>query len=301
MFVIGLISTSLVITLQFGEFSKTLENITQNDVHSSFIPHLNKYSVVEDFIHPFFMGFSVYLISFGLFFLIGGTTLILVNLNFSNYLNLTETEIREKNHELDTIIAAKKGSTEQSEQDKTERIDNQRKVEELINLSKENQAAAVFGNNYFGDNGEINRLIESVMRLSIYFQMPLFFSFMIGVIYFPIGCAVAGSSRSIIRILNPIVGFKAMRKLGFDFIKILCLFLAFTMISIGVAVATFISFSYLNHPTIGLFLTIIVGSVLPSYFWLVYSRFLGISVSRKLITDKEMYQLTDELGLRAFS
>jgi hypothetical protein len=300
MFVIGIISTALVITLQFGEFSKTLENLTQNDIHSSFMPHLNKYSLVEDFIHPFFMGFSVYFVSFCLFFLLGAASFVLVSFNLSTNLDLTESEMRRKNDELNSIILAKQGASENTAESKTPE-NNQAKIEEIINESKENQAVSMFGDDYLGDNGELAKLVDSLMRLSIYLQMPLFLSFILGLIYFPIGCAVAGSTRSITKILNPYFGFKSVRKLGFDFIKILSLFLGFSLTSIVIAIGIFIGCFYLSFPTVGILLAIIAGSVAFSYFWLVYSEFLSISVSRKLVADIDTDQIEDEQCLQSFA
>lgn len=284
MYLIGLISLVLVIMLQFGEFSKTLENLLQNDIHSSYMPHLNKYSFIEDFVRPFFMGGAVYLVSFGLFITIGCGTTVLVKLHFLNQQNEAEAEMRNANNKIDFALA------KQRAENAAGNVENQSKanIDEMVDQSKENQEFSVFGDHYLGDNANVTRLVASFLRLSVYYQMPLCFSFIFGVFYFPIACSIAGSTRSIRKILNPILGIKTIRKLGFDYIKILCLFLLLTMLSLGIGIGIFLGFSNFNLPMVGIFSTIITATLLMSYSWVVYSEFMGRSVSNKLILQSNL-------------
>lgn len=282
MYVVGLVSLILAIMLQFGEFSKTLENLLQNNLRSSYMPRLNKYSFIEEFIHPFFMGGAVYIASFGLFVAVGVAVLVLVNFDFLNQQNITETEMRKKNEEIDSILAQKSNGETRDIQISTGVV-NQTNIDEIVDQGMINQRVSIFGNNYLGDNESLTKLIRSFMRLSVYYQMPLFFLFILGILYFPVACSIAGSTRSVLKILNPVLGFKTLKKLGFDYIKITCLFLSMFLIFVGVVTGMFLGFSTINLPMIGIFSSIIIGALLVSYFWVVFSEFLGIAVSNKLI------------------
>ena len=57
----------LTMLLTFSVMTKTTQNFRQEKAESGFAPRLSRFTFWEDFIHPFFLGLGVYLVSFGLF------------------------------------------------------------------------------------------------------------------------------------------------------------------------------------------------------------------------------------------
>ena len=271
---VTLILTTVILTLKFGVLSKTVENITQQNFKNGFIPRLRKYMIWEDFVNPFFTGLGVYIVSFGLFFFMAIALGLYAWFSFAGDVKTIEAEMLKSGDHLNLVI----NSTE-SEQQIQQVSENELRA--MISNTKLRQYEAVFGNNHLVDDKQLEKLAKSVMRLTIYLQVPVFLAFILGVLIFPAICLTVGDTRAVSKIRFT-VGFKAMRKLGFDYLKILMMCLVFLAVSMVAIKGLDAGFSNLELPIAGVFSAIIVGSFLIFYFWTVFSALLGIIISKKV-------------------
>ena len=96
-----------------------------------------------------------------------------------------------------------------------------------------------------------------------------------GLFYFPAACAVAGYTRSFTAAINPLVGLDTIKRLGFDYIKLL-LMCFFIVIALGfVYMALAFIFAPFDLPGMGNLPAKVVESILDFYFWIVFCCLLG--------------------------
>ncbi|HSK70106.1 MAG TPA: B-box zinc finger protein [Pyrinomonadaceae bacterium] len=272
----------LVIMLKISVFSKTLENLSQSKIGVGFMPRLNRFTFWEDFIHPFATGLGVYLVSFGMFtaFLIGA--FVFAWFQFSDGFEKIETEMRGTHNQITTKINSIEPKTPQNihTPENVQFASQQRDLEEKIEQSRQNQIASVFGDNYLGDNRELEKFALTIMRLSVILLMPLCFAFILGILYFPAACSIAGATRSFKKTINPLNGLKMIKKLGFDYIKILSLCVVFVGVSLGSTLGLYLTFSYFEFPLLGILSALLIGGIFIFYFWVVFSFISGIAVNK---------------------
>ena len=272
--------------LTFCVLAKIVENFTQKNFSNYFLPRLNKYNIWEDVIHPSLLSVGVYLISFGLFFAVTLGAGFYARYKVSNNLEDVEMEMRQTNDRVNSILKNSQKNLDDSNKNQndplTSNIDNPPvktpHLDEIIKDRKENYTQSIFGENYLGDNQELEKLAISIMRLSVAFQMPILFTFIFGLFYFPAAGAIAGSTRSFVKTLNPFLGFKTIKKFGLDYFKIILTSLLFVGVSFAAATGFYLLFSGFNFKFAGILSAIIVGSLFTFYFWIVFSYLLGSAV-----------------------
>ena len=93
--------------------------------------------------------------------------------------------------------------------------------------------------------------------------------------YYPAACAVAGYTQSFNAVINPVVGLDTIRRLGFDYVKLLlmCLVIAlcFGVVSLMLG-AVFYAF---DMPGVGNLPAKVVGSLFGFYLSIVFALVLG--------------------------
>jgi hypothetical protein len=146
------------------------------------------------------------------------------------------------------------------------------------------QMESTFGENHLVENEALERLVGSVMRLTIYFHIPLLLTFIFGVLFFPAVCLTVNNVRFVGRIKFT-SGLKTMNKLGFDYLKILMLCFVLLGISLAVVKAFDAIFSKLELPIAGVFFSIIIGSLFVFYFWTVFSSILAIAATKNIVGE----------------
>jgi hypothetical protein len=99
-----------------------------------------------------------------------------------------------------------------------------------------------------------------------------------GLFYFPAACAVAGYTRSFVATLNPAVGLDTIKRLGFDYVKIL--FMSFLIVIASGIVVGIISMalSAFDMPGVGNLPAKFIGSLFGFYFSVVFSCVLGFAI-----------------------
>ncbi len=269
MFSATIILTGLFVMLKFGVLSRCFENFSQNSMKSGFMPRIKKFAVFEDFINPLFMGLKSYCIAFGLFAIFAAAVIFYALLSFESGLDAMEngmltagTQITSK---LDTDLLAQ-GIRENE-------------LRKMVNQARLSQMESVFGSNHLVDNRELEKAVMSISRLTVYSKMPVFFTFILGVLFFPAVCLTIGRNHSLSLKKRFIFSFKEIKVIGFDYIKIVFLCLILLIVSIGAMFGLNILFSYLNLPIAGILSAMIAGSVLMFYFWTVFSSILAITIS----------------------
>lgn len=263
----------LAVMIKLSVFSKTLENLSQKKTGSGFMPRLNRFTVWEDFIQPLFTGIGVYFVSFGLFsvLLIGAYGFAWYQL--SDNLNNIETEIRNTHNQITSTIKS-------AEPQNFQTYSQAQELEVKIEQSRQNLITSALGANYLGDTEELEKFVLTIMRLSIFLLMPLCFAFLMGILYFPAACSIAGATRSFKKTLNPFNGLRMIKKMGFDYIKILSLCFVFVGALFGQSLGFYLTFSHFELPFWGILSALLVGGIFIFYFWVVFSFISGIAVDK---------------------
>ncbi|MBK6590771.1 MAG: hypothetical protein IPG22_21065 [Acidobacteria bacterium] len=99
-----------------------------------------------------------------------------------------------------------------------------------------------------------------------------------GLFYFPAASAVAGYTRSFGATLNPAVGLDTIRRLGFDYVKILAfgLLLAIASGMVGGVIGAILS--PFDLPRVGNLPATAIGSLFGFYFSVVFSCVIGFAL-----------------------
>lgn len=261
--------------LLFSVMFKTIENSVQNKPEANFAARLKRFTFWEDFIHPFLLSIAVVIITFGLFIGISIGAGAYAWFTFADHLENVETEVLSSNNKINSTLNS-------AHPDEKLAVDAGN-VREKVKVSLERQSDSFLGGNYLADTTQIEKVFKSFMRLSIYFQMPLFFAFILGFLLFPAVSLVSGSTRSFSKTLNLLQAFNAIKKCGFDYIKIIFLTMIFMAALAAVVYGVYAGFSGANLPLLGAIGSLIIGSFLFFYLWLVFSNILGAVLRRKEI------------------
>ena len=295
MLVSAVFCAMLANTLTFGILANTVENFSQGRTAADFMPRFDDFSAWDDVIHPFLLSIGVYVVSFGaLFALLVGATWQTVNSlsqidEGKQKIVSTVLPVPPNDTSLAKQTAQVKQLTEQLKKDNKFKDGNIPDENAIIQSQNENlNEAAVLENlqNQLKQSGqppepENNNLSEmpgNVMRLSLGFAIPIFLAFLWGFFYFPAACAVAGYTRSFTAIFNPLIAFDTIKRLGFDYAKILVMCLLLGVFAFVINVFLGRIFAPLDLPQIGNVPVKIVDGVLYFYISVVFSVVLGFII-----------------------
>ncbi len=125
---------------------------------------------------------------------------------------------------------------------------------------------------------DLSEMPANVMRLSLSFSIPIFLAFLWGIFYFPAACAVAAYTRSFTATLNPLIGFDTIKRLGFDYAKILGMSLILGIFAVVLNSILGNIFAPLDLPQIGNLAVKAFDGILYFYFFIVFSVVLGFVI-----------------------
>jgi hypothetical protein len=233
-----LIYLPLATTLIFNCLVRTSQNFLQGKTESNFLPNINELSLWDDVIHPFFLSLAVFFISFGLL-------IVLIMGAVSNAADAENKIEADKQKILSVVLPSSQKSIEQNTDSKS--------------LSFRQKAG-------------------TVMRLSLVFSVPIFLALLWAIFYFPVSCAVAVYNRSFISILNPSVCFDTIKRLRFDYWKIVAAFFVILTLLLGLNVILQAAFSPFELPHLGNLPVKIIVSFFTFYLSLVFAAVLGITL-----------------------
>lgn len=279
LFIAALAVSALTIMLIFSVLTKIVENSLHDETQNGFMPRVGRFTIWEDFIHPFFLGAGACLATFGLFLALIISAGVYAWAQFSGDLAMTETRMRSSIDQVDKTLG------QLNDKQTPNAASNENTIEHKIEQNLQIQTERIFGSNYLGDAGQLEKVVKSMLRLSVYFQMPICFAFIFGLLLFPAVCLVAGSTRSVGKTVNLFNGVKTIRKLGFDYIKILMMCLAFLVVSFSVGGGVFWLFSSFDWSFVGLFGGLTAAVFTTFYFWIVFSQIIGKALDKKQPTE----------------
>ncbi len=269
MLLITAIIAALILMLKFGVLSRCFENFSQNTFNTGYMPRVKKFAVFEDFINPFFMGVKTCLLAFGLFAAMAAALGFYAWLGFSDDANTMENEMKQTESQVNSTLnlnSKNKGIRENE-------------LRKMIDEARLSQMETVFGSSHLVDNRQLEKAVKSISRLTVYFQMPVVFAFILGVLFFPAICLTIGRNHSLSIKERLIFGFKEIKTIGFDYVKILFICLVLLSVSTGAIYGLSLIFSGLELPVAGILSAIIAASFLIFYFWTVFSSILAITIS----------------------
>jgi hypothetical protein len=266
---------AVIMMLKFGILSKCFENILRKDrPRQNYIPHIKKFGVIEDFVIPLVTGFHSYLVAFGVFIILAVAAGSYAWLSFTGDLIKTETEVLQAEQHANSVINAGKTDSTPAAQRREKEI---RKMLDDLRLKR---FEYVFGTNHLADNKQLERLVTSVIQLTLWLQMPLCFAFILGVLFFPAVCLSTNKNHSFSLKKSFVSSFKIMKTIGFDYLKILFMCFMLLMFTVLNIYTLNWGFAKLEMPAAGIFSTIIGGSFLIFYFWIVFSSILSTVLLR---------------------
>jgi hypothetical protein len=305
MFAASVFCAMLANTLTFGCLANTIENFSQGKIESNFMPAFEDFELWDDVIHPFFLSLGTYIVSFGLLAVFVAGAIYYAMKSFSqieterdkiistvlpgvgNDLNTAKQvpHLNEISNSLNKQSEWQNGNVPdanaiaeaQRRKAATEEAEFQ-KLEAVINQSRQSQLESVVGKSPETERKDFDKIAANLLRLSMIFSIPIFLAFLWGVFYFPAACAVAGYTRSFVAVLNPMIGLDTIKRLGFNYAKILAMFFLIGVLSMSVSFVLGIVFAPFDLPRMGNLPVKIVGSFFTFYFSIVFSVVLGYAL-----------------------
>lgn len=302
MYFAAVVCFMLANTPTFGCLANTVENFSQGKTDKNFMPGFDEFALWDDVIHPFFLSLAVYSISFGLL-------IILISGAFWNASD-SENKIESDKQKILSIVlpGAREDSNSEAQvsginqfSDQLKRDENgQNKnipVEDDIAQLQQNSAKEATGLRNLKqstqqslqslrmkqmaadeETQDLGLTFGTLMRLSLVFSVPMFLALIWGILYFPAACAVAGYTRSFTAILNPSVVFDTIRRLGWDYAKILAMFLILVASAFGLNALLQTLIAPLNLPVLGNLPAKAIMSLFIFYLSIVFSITVGFAL-----------------------
>ena len=297
----SIVCVMLANMMTFGILANTVENFTQGRLESDFMPSFDNFSIWDDVIHPFLLSIGVYLSSFAPLIL---TTIVGVYLIFSAASDQVKKFDSEMARVPGTEFYKPDRTMEQSQQvkDLLEKVKqhNQRRIEQqtraangdetaiteddpaefqkMLDETRAAQIESVAGKNSTAQEQQYAQMLSGILRLAAPLVVIGAIALLWGLFYFPAACAVAGYSRSFMATINPMVGLDTIKRLGFDYVKILLM--GFCILIASGVIGGFLSvlFSPLDLPKMGNLPAKAIGSLFTFYFSVVFSCVLGFAL-----------------------
>jgi hypothetical protein len=290
--------------LTFGILANTVENFSQGKLETNFMPNFDDFSLWDDVIHPFFLSLAAYISSFGAFILV-----LIIGVYFVVSAMTAQTKVfqEEFSKTPGTLVFDTQKTMEQSEQVKqltenlrrqnAKRLEQQTEIaagaqdfpindeeaefaelNEMIQQSRKQQLESVVGKSPETERQEFAQMVQGFLSLAAPLVVIGFLTFLWGVFYLPAACAVAGYTRSFTATINPLVGLDTIKRLGFDYVKILLMGISIVIISgvLGLIIGALLS--PFDMPRMGNIPANAVGSFITFYFSIVFSCILGFAL-----------------------
>ncbi|HQZ95140.1 MAG TPA: hypothetical protein PLP21_02420 [Pyrinomonadaceae bacterium] len=308
----AIVSFMLANTLTFGILANTVENFSQGKIGENFMPSFDNFSLWEDVVHPFFLMIGVYISSFGPLIALGIVAFFLIVAPIQKEINASQVEamramspglpyaanavkqsekVREivsKNAEqqrrrveaIESGIEPDEDFPQRTVADEADEF-NEKKFEELqqmIQESRKAQLESAIGKSPETVANERAEMIKQVISKGILLLLAGGLCLLWGLFYFPAASAVAGYTRSFGATLNPAVGLDTIRRLGFDYVKILAfgLLLAIASGMVGGVIGAILS--PFDLPRVGNLPATAIGSLFGFYFSVVFSCVIGFAL-----------------------
>jgi hypothetical protein len=304
MIVASIFSIMLANMLAFGVLSNTIDSFAHGKIGVNFMPSFDDFELWDDVIHPFFLSIGVYISAFGPFiavFILGSYLVMSSASSDANAIkaNLEQTPGTPYYSARDTIDQSEqvKGVLANSERINQEHLEAQEKIvngqqpaihdeedenvqriNKMISDSKRKELEAVVGKTAETREKESSAFFAGLLKLAAPIVVVGFITLLWGMFFFPAACTVAGYTRSFGATINPLVGLDTIKRLGFDYVKVLFMAMAL-FIAFGTASAIFsFIFAPFDIPGMGN----VPAKVFESLFWfylvIVFACLLGFAM-----------------------
>ncbi len=250
-----------LISLQFGVMIRTFDNFERADPGTGYMPHVSDFSFAGDVLQPILSGLTAYFEAFG-------PSLAVLLIAIAVAWSSVETNLTRIDGSAADIDAKLSRIVESHAADpaSARRLAVERRVRQL---------ESVFGQNHLVENKGFERLTGSLVRMTIWFEIPLVVLFVFGLIFFPGVCiSVTRKNRTFTdRIAG---GFREMRNIGFDYVKIMISLIILQFISAVAATLAAKGFASAGLPSVAVVVALAIGSIFAAYSWVTASAILGI-------------------------
>jgi hypothetical protein len=273
LFASGIVCGTLANALTFACLANTLDNFSQGKTEADFMPSFDDFELWDDVIHPFFLSIGAYIVSFGLLIV------LLVGAFYYAMQSLEQIEADKQK-----IVSGVFPNAQDNSANEEAEV---QKLEEMMRENRRAELERVAGKNPAAEKENYNQSAANLLRLSLIFSIPIFLAFLWGVFYFPAACAVAGYTRSFAAVINPLVGLDTIRRMKFNYAKVVLMFFALGVLSFAVNGFLSVVFAPFDMPRAGNLPAKIIGSLITFYFSVVFSVVLGYA----------LYKCSDRLNL----
>ncbi|HEX8250793.1 MAG TPA: DUF4013 domain-containing protein [Pyrinomonadaceae bacterium] len=274
--------------LTFGVLANTVENMSQGKLTENFMPSFDDFNILDDVLHPFFLSIGAYIASFGLLFviIIGGFWYMsnrAVESHGDTVADMSKRiqENREAKDEgrilpdgtvippFDQLTPAQKQALDDNDIDK---------LQEMLVEHRKANLESVVGKTPETKEKEFQQMLTQLASMGTPVLLLAFLAFLWGIFYLPAACAVAGYTRSFAATVNPMVGLDTIKRMGFDYVKILLMvFILFVASSIIGGILGFVLKAF-DMPGVGNLPANAIASLFTFYFSVVFSLVLGYAL-----------------------
>lgn len=222
--------------------------------------------IVAYAVKDFTLGVIVNLTSFGIFFLVISMAAAYAWYRVSTTLDVTDAAIRIEQKELDATLQANGMKT------------GPRSIDQKINETRNQIITSTFGKGVISEEHELDKLVKSIMRLSIFLLMPIFIAFLFGLVYYPAAIGLALRNLSVRETLNFRQGLRLIRIMGFEYVKITLASMTLLLLLGGISILSTGVLSYFWQDSIAVIvLTITLPAIASFYCWSFFSSILAFS------------------------
>jgi hypothetical protein len=270
----GLWGYLLAPALVFGCISLVIHRVAYGNMDRDFLPDFSEFSIWDDMIVPYFLGWGVTLVSFGPMLLLVGV------LVFGMFGGAAQTPAPTQSRMMtpeDMKVLQNGGTAEQE-------AELQRKVDAMTPSGQMAQQAEAAKKSQ-GD--PTLALLRGLFAHPGIFVLLALLALAWAAFYYPMALLIAGWTESFKSILNPLVGLDTMRHMGLNYFKAFAMYVAVQMAGFVVNVVVGFVTSPFDMPFVGNVPARFIGGFVTFYTSLVIACVLGLS----------LFKSSDRLGI----
>ncbi|HKG14390.1 MAG TPA: B-box zinc finger protein [Pyrinomonadaceae bacterium] len=271
----GLWGHLLAPALVFGCISLVIHRVGYGTMDRDFLPDFSEFSIWDDMLVPYFLGWGITLVSFGPVLLL---TAVLVFGMFGGGAQAQAPQRPQGMTPQDMEVLQNGGTAEQE-------AELQRKVDAMTPSGQMAQQARAAKQKQ-QDDSALSLVRTLLARPGLFFLLALV-ALAWAAFYYPMALLVAGWTESFKSIINPLVGLDTMRHMGLNYFKAFAMYLAvYAAGGILNAVVAFAT-SPFDMPFVGNVPARFIGGFVTFYTSLVIACVLGLS----------LFKSADRLGI----
>ena len=293
----AIFSAMLANALTFGCLANTIDNFSQGKTDADFMPGFDDFELWNDVIHPFFLSIGTYLVSFAPLIVVIVASMFYLASSLKTPVSPIENapaQIEQKNGIIDEMNKRADERNRQIGEEMNGNFtgnpnagDEAARLEKMIQENRRAELESTIGKTPETVQKENEQLVKQFLGKGAFVLIFALLALLWGIVYFPAACAVAGYTRSFVAVLNPLVGLDTIKRLGFNYAKILAMFFTLACFSFGITVLLETVLAPFDMPRLGNMPAKAVGSLFTFYFSIVFSVALGFA----------LYKSSDRLNL----